>query len=104
MPHSSHNGGFGSRTLAAILNIAQNYFPTIPTCSLENLDPNSVLEVIFPQFGTKFMVSQRYMILAKQHKNLDFEDIPLYCQVRKWPAEKAQVALYAFFLANNKMS
>ena len=86
------------------MNIAQNDFSTFPTCSLENLDPNSVLEVIFPQFGTKFMVSQRYMILAKQHKNLDFEDIPLYCQVRKWLAEKAQVALYAFILANNKMS
>ena len=72
IPHSSHNGGFGSRTLAAILNIAQNYFSTIPTCSLENLDPNSVLEVIFPQFGTKDIVSQRYMLLAKQHENLDF--------------------------------
>ena len=104
IPHSSHNGGFGSRTLAAILNIAQNYFSTIPTCSLENLDPNSVLEVIFPQFGTKVIVSQRYMILAKQHENLDFEGISLYCHARKWLAEKAQVALYAFILANIKMS
>ena len=44
------------------------------------------------------------MILAKQHENLDFEGILLYCQALKWLAEKAQVALDAFILANNKMS
>ena len=104
MPRCSRDGDFGARTLAAILNIAQNDFSTIPKCSLENLDPNSVLEVIFPQFGTKVIVSQRYMILAKQHENLDFEGILLYCQALKWLAEKAQVALDAFILANNKMS